>query len=141
MPFKDPEVRRAYHREYMRAWYQKHREQHIALTLVVNRRARAAVRELVAELKRQPCTDCGGRFPPFLMDFDHVRGTKLGIISRMSTARMSWTKTLAEIEKCEVVCANCHRRRTHLRLVGGQVQPSEVGGRLGPDYVSVVVYA
>src|ERR1700694_3332834 len=139
MPLKDPEARRAYHRLYMRAWYQEHREQHLALTVDVNRRARAAVRELVAKLKSHPCVDCNGRFPPFVMDFDHVRGAKLGIISRMSTGRMSWAKTLAEIEKCEVLCSNCHRMRTQLRLHGLEVQPSEVVRLLGPRYLSVLV--
>jgi hypothetical protein len=141
MPLKDPEARRAYHREYMRGWYQKHRDEHLARTVDVNRRARARVRELIAELKSGPCTDCGGRFPPFVMDFDHVRGTKLGIISRMGTGRMAWAKTLAEVEKCDVVCANCHRLRTQLRMLGGEVKPNEIVQRLGPNYVSVVVYA
>jgi hypothetical protein len=141
MPIKDPEARRAYHREYMRAWYQTHRKEHLAYTLRVNRRARAAVRELVAGLKSQPCADCGGRFPPFVMDFDHVRGKKLGLISRMSTGRMSAAKILAEIDKCEVVCATCHRIRTQLRLLGRDIQPSEIVRVLGPNYVSVVMYA
>jgi len=141
MPFKDPEKRRAYHREYMREWYQSHREEHITRATNVNRRARARTRALIAELKSHPCADCGGSFPPALMDFDHVRGTKHGIISRMSGGRMARAKLLEEINKCEVVCANCHRRRTYLRRLGLEVKPSEVVKFLGPNYVSVVVYA
>jgi hypothetical protein len=41
------------------------------------------------------------------MDFDHVRGEKLGNISRMSLKQ-----ALAELWKCELVCATCHRERT-----------------------------
>jgi hypothetical protein len=141
MPFKDPEARREYHRKYMRQWYEKHRAEHLAWTTNVNRRARATINKLVAELKSHPCTDCGGRFPPFAMDFDHVRGTKLGIISRMRVGRMAVAKILDEIDKCEIVCAVCHRIRTQARLRGEAVEPSEVVQFLGPNYVSVPVYA
>jgi hypothetical protein len=141
MPFKDPEKRRAYHREYMREWYRNHREEHIARTTAVNRRVRATIRQLIDELKSGQCPDCGGNFPPVLMDFDHVRGTKRGIISRLSGGRMAKAKLFEEVAKCEVVCANCHRRRTLLRRLGLEVKPSEVLRFLGPNYVSVLVYA
>jgi hypothetical protein len=141
MPFKDPEAQRAYHREYMRGYYRTHRAEHIARTTNVNRRARATTRKLIEELKSHPCLDCGGNFPPVLMDFDHVRGTKRGIISRLSGGRMAKAKLLEEVAKCEVVCANCHRRRTLLRRLGLEVKPSDVVRFLGPNYVSVLVYA
>ena len=141
MPYKDPEKRRAYHREYMRQWYRDHRDEHVAWVYDVRRRTRAAARGLVAELKSRPCPDCGGHFPPVVMDFDHVKGNKRGIISRMTSAPMSGAKLLAEIDKCEVVCANCHRLRTLQRRLGLEVKPSEVVRFLGPNYVSLLVYA
>lgn len=66
-------------------------------------------REWVNTLKAQPCTDCGGTFPPEAMDLDHVRGVKVAQITDM----WSWDrdKVLVEIAKCELVCANCHRVR------------------------------
>lgn len=63
------------------------------------------------ELKKKPCTDCGGEFPPHVMDFDHKDGVKLGRISTMAT-QVSWDKLLAEIAKCDLLCANCHRIRS-----------------------------
>ena len=141
MPFKDPEARRAYHRVYMRGYYRTHRTEQIARATAVNRRARATIRQLIHELKSRPCPDCGGEFPPVLMDFDHVRGTKRGIISRLSGGRMAKAKLMEEIAKCEVVCANCHRSRTLLRRLGLEVKPSEIVRFLGPNYVSVLVYA
>jgi len=60
--------------------------------------------------KDAPCVDCGGRFPPECMDFDHVRGTKSFNVG--TRARGRWELLAAEIAKCEVVCANCHRTRT-----------------------------
>ena len=61
--------------------------------------------------------DCGQCFPPCAMDFDHVRGEKVGNVGGMALA--SWAKLQAEIAKCEIVCANCHRQRTNKRLLIG----------------------
>lgn len=84
--------------------------------------------------------DCGGRFPAFIMDFDHVRGIKIADVSRFRCGRLAWSRLQAEVEKCEVVCANCHRVRTQLRLLGGEVKASEIVKTLGAAYVSVLVY-
>jgi hypothetical protein len=62
-------------------------------------------------LKAKPCQDCGGTFPPECMDFDH----KPGFEKRRKVAGLftcSKAKVLSEIEKCDLVCANCHRTRT-----------------------------
>jgi hypothetical protein len=50
---------------------------------------------------------------PLVLDFDHL-GDKRFNISQALPDR-NWAAILAEIEKCEVVCANCHRRRTARR--------------------------
>lgn len=50
------------------------------------------------------------------MDFDHVRDDKIMDLSRMVTGGKSLTMIKAEITKCELVCANCHRIRTFQRL-------------------------
>lgn len=57
------------------------------------------------------CTDCGGYFPPCVLHWDHVpeRGPKLFNLGR---ADYSLDKVLAEIAKCDLVCANCHAIRT-----------------------------
>jgi hypothetical protein len=140
MPLKDPEARRAYHREYMRGWYEQNREIHIARVKRVTQRARELVKQYIDEQKSCPCADCGGTFPTFLMDFDHVRGPKVAILARLRSDKASRAKIDAEIAKCDVVCANCHRIRTQTRLEGGEVTPNEVLQRLGPNYASVVVY-
>jgi len=63
-------------------------------------------------LKSQPCMDCGQSYPPVAMDFDHVRGVKVSDVGLMS--QRAWSTVLVEIEKCDLVCANCHRIRTHV---------------------------
>ena len=75
-----------------------------------------------------------------MMDFDHVRGEKLIDVSRLRSGRPARARLDAELAKCEVVCANCHRRRTQMRLSGVEVGRSEFLGLLGPTYVSVLVY-
>ncbi len=79
------------------------------------------LRAFVESLKLgKDCTDCGRSFPPCAMDFDHLDGsTKVGTISYVSR-RLLWPKEriLEEVEKCELVCAKCHRIRTHARAQG-----------------------
>lgn len=79
------------------AYYKERQVRHIAMT---------------AKYKDVPCMDCGQRFPPYVMDFDHV-GEKRGNIAKMATSPRK--AVLAEIAKCEVVCSNCHRIRTYNR--------------------------
>ncbi len=72
--------------------------------------------ELILKYKDKPCADCGIKYPPYVMDFDHLDGdTKEFGICYMRRHRMAFDKIVAEIEKCEVVCANCHRERTNQR--------------------------
>jgi hypothetical protein len=66
------------------------------------------------EAKAAPCADCGVQYPYYVMDFDHRPDeVKLFEMSDSYTLRMELM--LAEIAKCDVVCANCHRERTHTR--------------------------
>lgn len=67
--------------------------------------------EALRALKAVPCADCGGVFPTCSMEFDHRDPTeKVCAISRMTT--FSWQAVLKEVEKCDIVCACCHRLRT-----------------------------
>lgn len=98
---------RCYHREYAR---KRRREGRDLLererTRIVSQRNYAIIREL----KARPCTDCGQTFPNCAMEFDHVRGEKL--FSLHSAGPRTVESLMAEIAKCDLVCANCHRIRT-----------------------------
>lgn len=63
-------------------------------------------------LSEHPCVDCG-ESDPVVLEFDH-RDTarKFRAVAQMIEARYAWGKILEEIEKCDVRCANCHRRKT-----------------------------
>jgi ATP-dependent 26S proteasome regulatory subunit len=71
-------------------------------------------KEKIDKLKSVPCVDCGNTFPTVCMNFDHVRGRKMYNIANMKS--QSWELIEEEIKKCDVICSNCHRIRTHGRL-------------------------
>jgi hypothetical protein len=89
------------------------------------RNRRRENRKLTDKFKDNPCADCGGRFPPECMDFDHRPGVvKVNVVSDI--VKHSWGKVLREINKCDLVCANCHRIRTTRRSrETPQEQPSQ----------------
>ncbi|HJQ33670.1 MAG TPA: hypothetical protein VJ866_15910 [Pyrinomonadaceae bacterium] len=63
-------------------------------------------------LRDHPCLDCG-ESDPVVLEFDHRElSTKRLAIAQMIERRYSWQTILVEIGKCDVRCANCHRRKT-----------------------------
>jgi len=76
-------------------------------------------RHLIDFFVEHPCSDCA-EADPVVLEFDHLDDKLFNI--GQSLPYRAWESILAEIAKCEVVCANCHRRRTasragHLRFV------------------------
>lgn len=65
--------------------------------------------------KNQPCADCNQRFDLVAIDFDHVRGEKNYNVGTLRNRSFSLEAIWREIEKCDVVCSNCHRIRTSKR--------------------------
>lgn len=68
-------------------------------------------RKWLSQQKDRPCMDCGGRFLPCQMEFDHRDASDKRFIIGPSLHR-SIRALLEEIAKCDLVCANCHRLRT-----------------------------
>lgn len=90
MPYKDPEARRKSHNAY-----------------IADKRVK-----VFQYLLDHPCIDCG-EADPLVLDFDHRDpAEKHRGVSKMMAGTTSWGKIFEEIQKCDVRCANCHRRRT-----------------------------
>lgn len=109
MAWKDKEKQR----EAIRKHYAANRDYYIQKSY----KKREAVRQWVCELKsRTPCADCKVLYPYYVTDFDHIesRGKKASNISKLIN-NGSYSQVRAEIVKCELVCANCHRIRTFQR--------------------------
>lgn len=101
-------------RAYKKAWYEKNKARHMAGVKANKLLNQEKNREVVwGHLLTHPCVDCG-ETDPVVLEFDHVRGEKEFNISRMMID-YSAGAILAEVAKCEVRCANCHRRATYER--------------------------
>ena len=78
------------------------------------KRKRVELRQWVREyLASNPCVDCG-EADPLVLEFDHRDpASKMGNIADI-ICRAGWGKKRlqVEIEKCDVRCCNCHRKRT-----------------------------
>jgi hypothetical protein len=60
-----------------------------------------------------PCIDCG-ETDPIVLEFDHLNDKSFDI--GRGFRNLNWERVLHEMTKCEVVCVNCHRRRTAHRV-------------------------
>lgn len=98
-------------RAYKAERYQANVSEYKSRILAQNRRyARENRARIYMYLLEHPCVDCSEPDPEVL-EFDHVRGTKSAAISQMA-AIGTWPRIAEEIAKCDVRCANCHRRKT-----------------------------
>lgn len=89
------------------------------------KRHRIRVRiELFSFLSQKKCIDCGEK-DPVVLEFDHkIRAKKFKGVASMLAGHYSWKSVLAEIQKCDIRCANCHRRKTYVELGGfGRTKP------------------
>lgn len=87
------------------------------------------------------CGDCG-EDDPRLLDFDHIRGPKLGNVSDMLKAfSVSLEDFRLEISKCELVCRHCHIKRTALRARTGQSIPRMRKPKAAPHVVGWKTWA
>lgn len=94
---------------YSKRYYIKNADAVKAKTSSRNARVEVENRERIyAYLSSHPCVDCD-ESDPVVLEFDHVRGQKKYDVSLMRT--LSWDTILVEIAKCDVRCANCHRKR------------------------------
>lgn len=111
MPFKDPAKRKEYQRRYHEKWYAQHRDERKQQV----RERRQRIKKEIENLKREKsCADCGlsGEIATWALEFHHIdENTKHMNISHMVCNGYSIKRIKEEMEKCEVLCSNCHRTR------------------------------
>ena len=97
-------------KEYDAEWYRANKAKRQA-KVKADRLAHTAWLDSLKEGK--PCADCGRTYPPYVMEWHHLPGAEKALVLA-DTRRAAHSKELilAEIAKCELICANCHRERT-----------------------------
>ncbi len=120
--FKDlaRRILHGYCRECHAAWNRGHYERNRA-TYIANAKRHNAwyqaenLRNLITYLIDHPCVDCG-EGDVLVLDFDHRDPTLKRIeVSTLMRRATAWAAIEVEIAKCDVRCANCHRRRTAIQ--------------------------
>ena len=119
MPYADPEAAREYQRRLVASGAKAAADR--ARYARCGKKPSAVARERRIFEERRPaldalkmamgCLDCGYREHAKALQFDHVRGIKVASVPNLILG--SLTRLMAEIEKCEVRCANCHMIRTY----------------------------
>jgi 5-methylcytosine-specific restriction endonuclease McrA len=110
MPINDPIKQK----EASRRHYVANRDKVIAKAKEYSVKARVRIRAFItAHLKANPCVDCG-ETDTIVLEFDHLKDKDFNL-SDAARKGVSIKKLNAEIAKCEVRCANCHRRKTYER--------------------------
>lgn len=110
MPYKDLDKQKA----AQRAYYDKNKQQVVAKAA----EHRSRVVQYIQRVKQDAvCAGCGIDYPYWIMEFDHRPGVvKIGNVSAIYKTH-SFEEVKAEIEKCDVVCSNCHKDRTRSRMI------------------------
>jgi hypothetical protein len=104
-------------KECLRKYSKQHYEANKPSYLAARTRTNIRLRQWFESLKDRPCADCGQSYEPWVMEFDHPDGsTKVASVSELMRQHRS-AAVRVEVAKCDLVCANCHRRRTYLRYV------------------------
>jgi len=98
-------------RAYGKQHYLKNRNYYLIKATRNRIKAKRKLRQFIYDYyKAHSCVVCG-ESDPVVLEFDHLREKYKGIAIMVNRA-LSLTRIEAEIAKCEVVCANCHKRRT-----------------------------
>lgn len=100
-----------------RKWYAANRERQLPQSRANKVRYVERNVEYVLAIKRTAvCADCDLSYPAPVMEFDHREDEdKDADISKMARWPVSLARLVAEIAKCDLVCANCHRLRSARR--------------------------
>jgi len=105
--------------EYLKNWYAENKSLHRTRVRQRKESYKVNTQQIVLEyLLDHPCVDCG-ETDPIVLDFDHrdrtMKRMSIGmIVSKVLSTNGNLLRE--EIDKCDVRCSNCHRRKTAKQL-------------------------
>ena len=108
MPYKHKEDAAKFQRKY----YLKRKgpEFNKQLRCLARKLAKKKKQFIVDYVMQHPCVDCGEK-DPIVLEFDHVRGKKLFHLA--DYRGKGWDILKVEMAKCDIRCANCHRKKSY----------------------------
>lgn len=123
MAYKNAADRKAYARKH----YEANKDIYKRRAAAHRRATRDRVTAMIRQAKARPCADCGVQYPFYVMQFDHQGSEKKLAIGTFARRNLTVGAVAAEISLCQVVCANCHARRTYLRgeRYGSRITPAD----------------
>ncbi len=103
------ERRRIYYTEH----YRKYGDQYRQRAKIRREKIKDELQRYLLEyLSNKCCAKCG-ETDPVVLEFDHINPSEKSFgIARAISDGLAWQKILAEINKCQVLCANCHKKKT-----------------------------
>ena len=114
MPYKDrkSDKAKATSKRAGKKYYLKNK----GAQLIRNKTKKDQIRDYIRKYKEhRGCMDCGVKYPYYVLDLDHRDPSEKKFTPALLHKTGSWDKMIKEIRKCDVVCSNCHRERTHQR--------------------------
>ena len=114
-------------RIYVKQHYMNNRSYYLNKAKIRNKKIKDCVHKMIGNyLLVHPCVDCG-ESDLLVLEFDHIdRSTKLGEVAHIVKRKLSANKIMEEISKCEVRCANCHRRKTEIESLSWKINFSNI---------------
>lgn len=102
------------HRQtYYSAHYRKYREDYLKRARLRREKLKAEFRKKMTDyLSDKTCVTCG-ESDIRVLELDHINPAKKSFtVSQAVKLERNWDEVISELEKCQILCANCHRRRT-----------------------------
>ncbi len=110
MPYKDKEKNKEYQKKYQKEWYKRNKKKHIA---TARKNKKHHIRKMAQMVSDHKSSEGCGRCPeadPVCLDLHHVNGDKTIDVSVAVQKGWGRERIKKEIDKCTVICANCHRK-------------------------------
>ena len=115
-------------RDCFKQYYAERRAHHRDRNNALKTQRVAEAHEFVfSYLTQRSCVDCGER-DPIVLEFDHIAGKRAEVALLVRRGVLP-AVLMEEMRRCDVVCANCHRRRTAHRAGWRRLAPDLAPGR------------
>ena len=98
-------------KEYQKKWYKNNAAAHKQKISINRKKSKQENRDYIYNFLSNSCCNTCGEKDILVLEFDHLHNKKHNI-SEMISSGISVESLKKEIEKCQVLCANCHRRKT-----------------------------